>query len=114
MKGYIDEYGQPMISISVNGLSIDAVVDTGFDSELCLPVQLAIRLGLKLKDVTMFELADGTIKREPVFFGSVKFGKETKDVGIILTESEDALIGTGMLSEYVLRIDFIRKEIEIG
>lgn len=107
MKGYIDEYGQPRISISVNGLLIDAVVDTGFDSELCLPIQLAIRLGLKLKDVTMFELADGTIKRELVFFGSIKFGQETKDVGIVLTESEDALIGTEMLSEHILKIGAI-------
>ena len=113
MKGYIDNYGQPRVSLTIDGLTIDAVINTGFDSDLCLPLQLAIQLGLRLKEVTTVELADGTRKRELVFSGSVRFGDKVKDARIMITESEDALIGTGMLSEYILKIDFKRKEVVI-
>ena len=44
---------------------------------------------IEIKDVTMFELADGTIKRELVFFGSVKFGKENKNNGKRKRTNED-------------------------
>ncbi len=113
MRGYIDSYGQPKVNLAINGLTMDAIIDTGFDSDLCLPIQLAIQLGLRLKEIATVELADGTRKRELVFTGSVKFGDELKDARIMLTESEDALIGIRMLSGHILKIDFIRKEIEI-
>ena len=45
-------------------IAVDAVIDTGFDGYLCLPVQLAIQLGLELSGSIKVELADGSIKRE--------------------------------------------------
>ena len=52
MEGYIDEYGQARVNIAVSGrkmeITVDGVIDTGFDEYLCLPVQRAIQLGLKL------------------------------------------------------------------
>ena len=52
MEGYIDEYGQGRVRVEVMGrkmkIAVDGVIDTGFDEYLCLPVQLAIQLGLKL------------------------------------------------------------------
>ncbi|MGB7532568.1 MAG: clan AA aspartic protease [Halobacteriota archaeon] len=115
MKGYIDEYGQGRVRVEVMvrkmEMVVDAVIDTGFDEYLCLPVQIAIQLGLELSDTMEVELADGTIKKEMVFSGSAKFGEETRDVEITLTESRDALIGTRMFS--YLEIDFEGKRVRI-
>jgi len=46
-----------------------------------------------------------------IFTGLTKFGEETKDVDIILTESGDALIGTQMFS--YLEIDFEGKRVRV-
>jgi clan AA aspartic protease len=98
VEGYIDEYRHPKVVAMVNGVAIDAVVDTGFDGDLCLPIEVAIQLGLNLCDTIEVELADGTRKRELVFTGEVKLGDKTKKVGIMLTESEEGLLGTQMFS----------------
>jgi len=115
MEGYIDEYGQGRVRVGVMGrrmeIAVDAVIDTGFDEYLCLPVQIAIQLGLELCDTMKVELADGTIKKEMVFSGLTKFGEEAKKARITLTESRDALIGTKMFS--YLEIDFEGKRVRI-
>ena len=111
MEGYIDEYGHPKVPVMVDGLSMDAVVDTGFDGDLCLPIQVAIQLGLKLCDTMEVELADGSIKQELVFSGVTNFEGEAKKARIMLTESTDALMGTQMFS--YLEIDFDEKRVRI-
>ena len=87
MEGYIDEYRHPKVVVLVNEVPIDTVVDTGFDGDLCLPIQVAIQLGLNLCDTIEVELADGTKKRELVFTGEAKLGDNKREVGIMLTES---------------------------
>ena len=115
LKGYFDDFDQPRVTINVVGphreITVDAVIDTGFDGDLCLPTQLGITLGLELKDLTRVELADRTIKQELVFAGIVQLGKSKRDVNILLTESDDALLGANMLS--YLELDFVNRTIKI-
>jgi predicted aspartyl protease len=55
MKGFIDEYGQAIINIGIIGnrgkISIRGVIDTEFDGDICIPVPIAIQLGLELRDI---------------------------------------------------------------
>ena len=81
-------------------------MDSGFDGHLCLPTGLAVQLGLELIGEQPIELADGTQKDELVFAGSVRFLGETREVQIMLTNSEDALLGTRLLDHYPVSIDF--------
>ncbi len=115
LEGYFDDYGQPRVRITVAGpykeIAVDVVIDTGFDGDLCLPIQLGIELGLKLKDLTRVELADGTIKQELVFAGTAQLGKSKREVNILLTESDDALLGTNLLS--YLELDFLNRTVKI-
>ena len=52
IEGYLDENNQPRIRVIATGIrmetSLDAIIDTGFDGHLCLPVQIAIQVGLEL------------------------------------------------------------------
>lgn len=57
------------------------------------------------------ELADGTIKQELVFAGIVRLGKSRRDVNILLTESDDALLGANMLS--YLELDFVNQTVKL-
>jgi clan AA aspartic protease len=87
-------------------LALTAIVDTGFDGYICLPIRLAVQLGLELIGDQLIELADGTQRKELVFAGSVGFLGETREVEIILTNSEDALVGTSLLDLYSVAIEF--------
>ena len=86
--------------------TLSSIVDTGFAGDLCLPTQIAVQLGLDLIGEQLIELADGTKKQQLVFAGSVRFFGEIHKVEIMLTSSEDALIGTRLLDKYTLSIEF--------
>jgi len=115
LEGYFDEYRQPRVRITVAGthdeISVDAVIDTGFDGDLCLPTQIAIELGLELRDVMSVGLADGALKQELLFAGVVQLGRRRKAVNILLTESEDTLLGTNLLS--YLELDFVHRTVRL-
>ena len=114
---YIDEYGQAVVEVVIKGsrtyITGKAIIDTGFDGDICLPVHLAIQLGLELESIQVVELADGSRKNELVFTGSVTLNGEEKEIEILLTNSKDTLLGTGLLYEKVLKIDFISGTVEI-
>ena len=117
IEGYIDRDLQARLTVRVEGtrksVEIDAIIDTGFDGSLCLPIPVAIQLGLELSGSQVVELADGSLREELLFMGKAALGDrdEGKTVDISLTESEDALLGVDMLKEYKLNIDFRSKRV---
>ena len=66
-----------------------------------------LRLGLDLVGQGYVELADGTVRRQLLFAGSVQFLGETRAVPIYLTDSDDVLIGTSLLADCRLLVDFL-------
>ena len=117
MTRYVDEYRRCWVEISVAGarqeMTLLALVDTGFDGWVCLPMPIAIQLGLELFGLQVVELGDGSEIEELVFRGEVIFNQKRRDVDITLTNSADALLGTGLLEDSVLTIDFIERTLEI-
>ncbi len=85
---------------------LTAIVDTGFDGDVCVPTGVAVSLGLELIGENQVELADGTVQKKLLFAGSVDFLGERRPVQIYLTDSEDALIGTSLLADCRLVVDF--------
>ena len=118
MKAYLYEYAQAVVEVILKGSRIDivtkAIIDTGFDGDICLPIHLAIQLGLELKSVQVVELTDGNRKNELVFTGFITLNGEEKEIEILLTNSKDTLLGTGLLYDKVLKIDFSKGTVEIG
>ena len=66
---------------------------------------------MELAAETTVELADGTIKKQLVFAGSVHLLGETRAVAIYLTDSDDALLGTALLADCRLTIDFSTEKV---
>jgi clan AA aspartic protease len=116
IRGYVDDFYQAIVTVTVRGIrtavTLDMVLDTAFSGDICLPIPIATQLGLELITTQHYELADGTVEEELVFLGHVVFGEE-KPVAIVLTDSNDALLGTGLLTNANLHIDFIAKTVEI-
>jgi clan AA aspartic protease len=93
---------------------IEGILDTGFDGYLCLPLTIAVPLGLELIDAADSELADGTIvEDEPVFAGKVGWNGEIMDVEILLTKSSKVLIGTSLLKGTEVQLNFSTSEVFI-
>jgi clan AA aspartic protease len=109
MKGFFSD-GRPKIEMTVIGLDnkikVRALVDTGFDGALMLSLPAALQIGLRLSNMVQVELADGSIKKEFVFDAKVVFDGETIPVNVLLTSSDENLIGTAFLQNQSLLIDF--------
>lgn len=107
----------PTYEIRVRGARADieltAIVDTGFDGDLCLPIEVAVPLGLELVGREPIELADGTQKNELLFAAQVECLGETREVTAFLTESDDPLIGTNLLSDCRLTVDFTTERVTL-
>ena len=66
-------------------------------------------MGLELAYTSQFELADGTlVQDELVFVGKAFWRGEHRDVEIVLTRSEEALLGTGLLEGAQVKLDFAK------
>lgn len=118
LRGSIDEYGHCWVLVTIVGwrqkISVNAILDTGFDGWVCLPMRLAVQLGLELCGFQTVELADGTQKEELVFSGEVIFGDKRGEVDISLTSGGDTLVGIGLLANSVATIDLVERTLEIA
>jgi clan AA aspartic protease len=118
IEGKISDNGSPIIETRVIGsraeIAIEGVLDTGFDGYLCLPITTAVSLGLELIKLENSELADGTIlEDEPVFSGKMEWNENIIDVDIVLTKSADTLLGTALLREMEVRLNYSTKEVVV-
>lgn len=93
---------------SRSSLVLSAIVDTGFSGDICIPIDIAVGLGLELVRRTKVELADGSSRSELLFAGLVRFVGEERDVEILVTDRDDPLVGVGLLAGCRLAIDFTR------
>jgi clan AA aspartic protease len=109
MKGFFSE-GKPKIELTVIGLDskikVPALIDTGFDGGLMLALPAALQIGLRLSNMVQVELADGSIKKEFVFEAKAVVNGETIPVDVLLTSSDENLVGTSLLQNQSLVIDF--------
>ncbi len=119
IMGSIQETGTPMLALKVIGkggveVSLDGILDTGFDGFLCLPIPVAVSLGLELINATDTELADGTIVEDDlVFAGKAEWDGTVMDIEILLTRAADVLIGTSFLKDYIVQVDYRANTVRI-
>ena len=118
MKGFIDEKGTPYMQVLVKGrrdeIKVLCIVDTGFTGALCLPISIAVNLGLELWGEVSVRLGDGYVSEgEMIFNGFVLWDGQLKEIDIQVTKLREALIGTELLKGYTLKADFETNELII-
>ena len=77
-------------------LSIEAVVDTGFNGFLTLPIDLLTALGASAAGTRRAELGDGNLVEMDVYFVKIKWHNEDREVLALQTEATP-LIGMSLL-----------------
>lgn len=118
IRGEISPGGSPIVETRVIGSRAEVIVkgtlDTGFTGHLCLPITTAVSLGLELIDLGNLELADGTVlEYEPVFEGKMEWNGDIIDVNVLLTKSDDTLLGTALLRGMELKLNYSTNEVVI-
>jgi len=118
ITGVILTPGSPVIELQIRGareeVTVEGILDTGFNGFLCLPTSIAVSLGLELIDTVTSELADGTtVEDELVLAGQAEWDGTLMNIRLTLTDSEDALIGTAFLTGYRVELDYSTSTIRI-
>jgi len=117
IKGVIID-GSPYIEVIVFGnngqaVTVVALLDTGFSGDLYLPMEIGVMLGLELRSMVETELADGTVSLEPVYTAQADWDGELRRAYVLLTRSDEALLGTRLLEGKSVNIDFCSGEVII-
>jgi len=85
--------------------SLNFVIDTGFNGYLTLPVQAVSAMNLPLYSSTSIKLADGSEALSAIHLATVVWDDVEKVVPV-LASGYKPLLGTAMMEEYHLEIDF--------
>src|ERR1043165_7264381 len=95
------------------GQMFECVLDTGFDGALILPAFIVESLNLPIVARLVFELVGGAQMPASVALGEIEWLGEQRTVEVILSESNDALIGTEMCAGAKLVIDYANCAVSI-
>jgi clan AA aspartic protease len=105
--GTFDTSGSAIVNIRVAGMNpaheYTAVIDTGFNAFIAMPIAAMIDLGLKSEAAVKVTLGDGSTIDNFVARGAVTLGSQTKTCDILLDEnSNEILIGLSLLRGFKL------------
>ena len=100
----------PRLSIELPGrgetVSVDVVLDTGFNGHLALPRRVLQRLDARVWDATTHQVAGGEIIATQTFMLEMVWLGRARTVEVIALEG-NALLGTGLLLGTQITIDAI-------
>lgn len=104
--GVVSVDGVPTIELDVGGEHLQAVIDTGFNGELELPERLRDRLNPQFVGRVISLLAADQQIEEDVFLVDFPFDGRIVRSQATFSTGEGILIGTRMLRDFRLQIDF--------
>jgi len=115
--GFVNESDEPVVEVKLDlgkeKRAVNAVIDTGFNGYISVPKKLIDRSDWDFLGIEEYELASGELMRERVFLGRIEIGTEKLVAFILLSNSSDTLIGTKLLKNRVLTINFADKTLKI-
>lgn len=110
MQGRVNQRCEAVISVAVRGgnklKSVDAVIDTGFNGFLSLPIAVIMELALPWNYRDRATLGDGSETLFDVYDAEVIWNGQYREIEINAAETEP-LLGMRMLKGYRLQVDTI-------
>jgi clan AA aspartic protease len=106
--GRVNASGEGCILIRfAKGETHECIVDTGFNGALFLPRTLVQRLGLPLLGREPVGSVNRNQEDMDISLTEIQWLGEERSVGVIVSEGDDALIGTELLKGTRLLIDYV-------
>ncbi len=113
IEGIITEDGVPAIEVEIGSQRWQAIIDTGFNGELELPERLRSHANAQFVGRAASLLAANQRIEEDVFLADFPFDGRIVRVQATFVDGDEILIGTRMLRDYRLRIDFPARTVAI-
>ena len=88
------------------GAAIECVLDTGFDGSLMLPRAFVAQTEISIFAELTFEMVGGATMWAEVGLVTIDWLGGLRQVEVIVSEGDDALIGTELLIGSTLNIDY--------
>lgn len=106
MEGSVDAYGLPFVMLEVAGREWKGTIDTGFNGDLELPLELYARVQPRFVASAPSFLAGNQTVEEDHYVVTFPFDGELVEALATFVAGDAVLIGTNLLREYSLNIDF--------
>ncbi len=119
LKGRITDNLEPMLDdVAILGtsgawISFDAILDTGFNGSLVLPRKIGRRARLAPAHQTQYQLADGSVVRDILYRGTLRFAGRRIDVLLSLTDSDLGLVGMEIIAGRVATFDLRKMTVDV-
>jgi clan AA aspartic protease len=119
VTGHVDDDGRALLEIAVGPktdgpyVSISTWIDTAFDGHLVFSKSLIEQLKLEPLVETEAILADGSKVTLETFVCFLEWFGERVTIQVIANEGRFPLLGTGLLEQKVLHIDYARKTLSL-
>ena len=109
MFGRVNQQREAILNLVIIGdqsqkIAVDTVIDTGFNGDLILPIEMVLELELIPQGYQKATLGDGTISQFRVYAGTVIWDGSRKVVEVNAATS-GVLIGMGLLDGYKLEVN---------
>ena len=111
IQGTVSDTGVPTIVLSIAGQEWTATIDTGFNGYLELPEILREALNPQYIGEVTSVLAGGQTIKEDLYQVNFLFDHRVVPAEATFVIDSDILIGTRLLQEYRLQIDFVMKTV---
>ncbi len=106
IEGIITEDDVPAIAVEFGSQRWQAIIDTGFNGELELPERLRLHVSARFVGRATSLLAADQRIEEDVFLVDFPFDGRMVRAQATFVDDDEILVGTGMLRDYRLQIDF--------
>jgi predicted aspartyl protease len=107
IEGTINEEGVPVIEVEVDGQRWQAIIDTGFNGEAELLERLRSHVQAQFVGRVESLLAANQRIEEDIFLVEFPFDGLLLRIEATFVDGNEILIGTGILKNYRLQIDFV-------
>ena len=113
-KGFVNEYLEAVLSVRlVNGSNVECILDTGFNGSLLLPRKFIEDNSMLLVGREPVVMVEQNIIEVDVVAGEINWLGGKSLVRVLVSETDEALIGTQMLVDSALEIDYKNKTVKI-
>ena len=113
IRGIVSVDGVPTVTLSIAGQDWPAIIDTGFNGDMELPEVLRNSLNVRYVGRVTSALAGGQTIEEYVYLVEFPFDDQTVQAEVTFVSGFQILIGTHLLREYCLHINFVSGTVEL-
>ena len=114
IQGVVSPKGVPTILLPIAGQEWAATIDTGFNGDLELPEVLRPSVNIVgYIGLLEFALAGGQTIEEDVYLVDFPFDGEVIEAEVTFVADSQILIGTYLLRDYRLQVNFVTRTVEL-